>query len=145
MFNRLKRTFIMWSNLKWKFIVDIYKFLLKLLTTFYSIISWKCSDLVEIITRKGTSENCQYKCTDSQFDICDCVFGIKYIPLALYAIKETFQVIKVFKTKSFLIVEYTVQFIPWTKTSNLSVSDVAKISKSFLKSMALFIIWVWIT
>jgi uncharacterized sodium:solute symporter family permease YidK len=32
---------------------------------------------------------------------------------------------------SFLIVEYTVQFIPWTKTkfSNLSVSDVAKISK----------------
>jgi hypothetical protein len=42
--------------------------------------------------------------------------------------------IKVFKTHSFLIVEYTVQFIPWTKTkfSNLSVSDVAKISKSFL-------------
>jgi hypothetical protein len=42
--------------------------------------------------------------------------------------------IKVFKTNSFLIVEFTVQFIPWTKTkfSNLSVSDVAKISKSFL-------------
>ena len=42
--------------------------------------------------------------------------------------------LKVFKTNSFLIVEYTVQFIPWTKTtfSNLSVSDVAKISKSFL-------------
>jgi hypothetical protein len=41
--------------------------------------------------------------------------------------------IKVFKTHSFLIVEYTVQFMPWTKTkfSNLSVSDVAKISKTF--------------
>jgi hypothetical protein len=34
--------------------------------------------------------------------------------------------IKVFKTNSFLIVEYTVQFIPWTKTK------LAKISKSFL-------------
>jgi hypothetical protein len=42
--------------------------------------------------------------------------------------------IKVFKSNSFLIVEYTVQFIPWTTTkfSNMSVSDVAKISKSFL-------------
>jgi hypothetical protein len=42
--------------------------------------------------------------------------------------------IKVFKTNIFLIVEYTVQFMPWTKTkfSNLSVSDVEKISKSFL-------------
>jgi hypothetical protein len=42
--------------------------------------------------------------------------------------------IKVFKTNIFLIVEYTVQFMPWTKTkfSNLSVSEVAKITKSFL-------------
>jgi hypothetical protein len=42
--------------------------------------------------------------------------------------------IKVFKTNSFLIVEHTVQFMPWTKTkfSNLSVSDVAKIRKIFL-------------
>ena len=53
---------------------------------------------------------------------------------------ERKSLIKVFKTKRFLIVEYTVQFVPWTKTkfSNLSVSDVTKISKSFLKSMALF-------
>jgi hypothetical protein len=44
------------QGLKWKFIVNIHKFLI-------IIISGKCSDLVEIITRKRTSrENCQYKC-----------------------------------------------------------------------------------
>ena len=38
---------------------------------------------------------------------------------------ERKSLIKVFKTKFFYIVEYTVQFIPWTKTkfSNLSVLD----------------------
>jgi hypothetical protein len=72
------RRFMSRQGFNWKFIVDIYKFLFKLLMTFYIIISWKCSDLVEIITRKGTIENCQCKCKFNCWHLWLCL-RIKYI------------------------------------------------------------------
>jgi hypothetical protein len=130
-----------------KFIDDKYKFLLKLLTTLILYHNKR--------NKQWFSRNCNTRRNDrklsiyvnSTVDICDCACSIKYIPLALfqYACGGGKSPIKVLRTKSVLFVEYTVQFILWTKTkfSNLSVSDVAKISKSFLKSVALFI-WVWV-
>jgi hypothetical protein len=119
------RRFMSRQAFMWKFIVDIYIFLLKLSTTFYMIISGKCSDLVETITRKERAKFVNIYSTVTVV-ICYLYFlSCNIVLIRLYGRKIV--------NKSFLIAEYTVQFIPWPWTRQTFQTWVSQMWQKFIK------------